>query len=430
MKSSLTMRLIIFSVSLFLLLSLGASFALGADGLVSPALGVIAENMTMVKTGYSYSDITFTKEDFDFALGREAKSITILTLPNAADGTLYLGSVPVTINQTVSRDNLSKLIFSSSGEGTVETSFYFTAGGYYAIPCQLKIIDTVNFAPSISSDSVALSVETMKNVAYYGSISATDPEGDALKFVITKYPEKGTVTLTDPAHGSFKYVPNAGKKGKDSFSIAVCDEYGNRSEEVTVKINITKNKSGVEYADMNEHWAYNAAIKMTEAGIMGGAAVNGKTYFYPDAAVSREQFVVMLMKTIGLKDVPEVRKTVFADDDEISDGARSYIAAAYVLGFIDGSKVDGKLYFYPSRSITRAETAVILQNIIGVEVSDAVPVFADADDVPAWAMESICAMTKLGIMSGTGGGTFSPFNTMTRAQTAQVLCNVSKLVVK
>ncbi|HPU18217.1 MAG TPA: hypothetical protein PLZ27_06075, partial [Bacillota bacterium] len=130
MKSSLTMRLIIFSVSLFLLLSLGASFALGADGLVSPALGVIAENMTMVKTGYSYSDITFTKEDFDFALGREAKSITILTLPNAADGTLYLGSVPVTINQTVSRDNLSKLIFSSSGEGTVETSFYFTAGGY------------------------------------------------------------------------------------------------------------------------------------------------------------------------------------------------------------------------------------------------------------------------------------------------------------
>ena len=429
MKSSLTMRLIIFSVSLFLLLTLGASFALGADGLVSPALGVIAENMTMVKTGYSYSDITFTKEDFDFAIGREAKSITILTLPNAADGTLYLGSIPVTINQTVSRDNLSKLVFSSSRKGSVDSSFYFTAGGYYAIPCQLKIIDTVNFAPSISSDSVALSVETMKGVAYYGSLSATDPEGDTLKFVITKYPEKGTITLTDADHGSFKYEPDDGKKGNDSFSIAVFDEYGNRSEEVTVKIKITKSKSRIKYADMNEHWAYNAVMKMTEAGIMGGAPVSGNTYFYPDASVSREQFVVMLMRTIGLKDVPEVNKTVFADDAEISNGARPYIAAAYVLGFIDGSKVDGKLYFYPSRSITRAETAVILQNIIGVEVSDAVPVFADGDDVPAWAMESICAMTKLGIMNGTGGGSFSPFTTMTRAQTAQVLYNVSKLVV-
>jgi len=429
MKSSLTMRLIIFSVSLFLLLTLGASFALGADGLVSPALGVIAENMTMVKTGYSYSDITFTKEDFDFAIGREAKSITILTLPNAADGTLYLGSIPVSINQTVSRDNLSKLVFSSSRKGSVDSSFYFTTGGYYAIPCQLKIIDTVNFAPSISSDSVALSVETMKGVAYYGSLSATDPEGDTLKFVITKYPEKGTITLTDADHGSFKYVPDDGKKGKDSFSIAVFDEYGNRSEEVTVKIKITKSKSRIKYADMNEHWAYNAVMKMTEAGIMGGASVSGNTYFYPDASVSREQFVVMLMRTIGLKDVPEVNKTVFADDAEISNGARPYIAAAYVLGFIDGSKVDGKLYFYPSRSITRAETAVILQNIIGVEVSDAVPVFADGDDVPAWAMESICAMTKLGIMNGTGGGSFSPFTTMTRAQTAQVLYNVSKLVV-
>ena len=62
---------------------------------------------------------------------------------------------------------------------------------------------------------------------------------------------------------------------------------------------------------MNEHWAYNAVMKMTEAGIMGGASVSGNTYFYPDASVSREQFVVMLMRTIGLKDVPEVNKTSF-----------------------------------------------------------------------------------------------------------------------
>ena len=250
-----------------------------------------------------------------------------------------------------------------------------------------------------------------------------------LRYHITDAPRKGDIKITNASSGDFVYTPREGKRGSDSFSIRAVDEFGGWSEPVKINIKINKSSSNIKYADMTGHWAYNAALKMTDSGVMGGAYVDGDAYFYPEQSVNREDFVVMLMKTIGLSEVPETDKTVFADDGEISDEAKKYVSAARKLGFISGSRDGGELVFNPASTITRAEVAVILQNIIGVEVDDAITVFSDTDSIPAWAVESVYAMRQLGIMNGTGNQTFSPNGTLSRAQTAMILSSVSELVV-
>lgn len=401
------------------------------DPTVSPALSVLAGENVMTVTGMSSSPASFSAEDFDFHAGITVDKITVLTLPDSSEGTLYLGNNPISVNQSISRKNFSKLMFKPNGS-SADATFYFTANGNYATECHIMVLENVNLAPVISKNEITL--ETMKGISVFGNISVADPEGDDLKFYVTEQPKKGSVTITDTSSGRFSsgrfvYTPNENKKGADSFSVCAEDEYGNRSLPVTVDIIINKNSSGINYADLDGHWAYTAAIKMTDSGIMQGEYVDGDAYFYPYDSVSREDFITMLMKTIGLADISEIGTAVFADDGEISDEARNYCRAAEKLGFINGTSDGENVFFDPKATITRAEVAVILQNIIGVDVEESVSVFADSDSIPTWAIESICAMKQIGIMNGTGGGTFSPYSTLTRAEVASILSSVSELVI-
>ena len=421
-------KLSAFALSVLLIVPVFSFGADAATGVVSPALGVLSKDVTVTVTGMGSSSASFSPEDFDYSLGTSVKSITILTLPDAGEGTLLLDGSPVTVNQKISRRNIGKLTFRPAS-AAAEASFYVTANDSYATECSVHVIESVNLAPAISDDAAKLYIETMRGAVVRGSVDIVDPEKGEVELILTKAPKKGTVTIRDAATGEFIYTPSEGKTGSDSFSMRARDEYGNWTDEIAVTVRINKNKTGIEYTDLAGHWAYNDAVKMTDAGIMSGEYVNGSALFYPDRDVTREEFVTMLMKTIGLSDIPEIKEVKFADDDKISAEARNYVHAAKKLGFVSGTTGDdGQLYFDPSSTVTRAEVAVILQNVINVKVDAAVPVFADNDAIPAWAAESVLAMKQLGIMTGTGSGEFSPFATVSRSQTASILSAVFDMV--
>lgn len=408
------------------------SFSVGTDaasGVVSPALGVLAKGVTVTVTGMGSANASFSPEVFDYSLGTTVKNITVLTLPDAKEGTLLFDGAPVTANQKISRRNIGKLSFRPAAS-TADASFFVTANGSYATECSVRVIESVDLAPSVPDDAAKLYMETMRGAVVRGTVSITDPENGEVELVLTKAPKKGTVRINDASAGEFTYTPSEGKTGSDSFSLRARDEYGNWSDEVAVTVRINKNKTGIEYADLAGHSAYNDALKMTNAGIMGGAYVNGSAYFYPETEVTREQFVTMLMKTIGLSDIPEIKTVAFADDGEFSDEARNYIRAAKKLGFINGStNSEGKLVFDPKSTVTRAEAAVILQNVIKVKTDgSAVPVFADSDAIPAWAVNSVIAMKQLGIMTAASDGNFSPSAAITRADAASILSAVYDMV--
>ncbi len=396
-------------------------------GMLSPALMNLSEEVTMIKSGLVSGDITFTADDFTNAIGTLPDSITVTALPPQASGTLLLGDAPVLANQIISREALHKLKF-VPGKDCTEASFRFKSGGEYSIDCILRYTDSVNLAPTITqSQDTEVSVWTQQDISTYGSLSASDPEGDGLTFEITRYPENGLLRLTNPANGDYCYTPCDGVTGEDSFSYIVRDEWGNYSEEASVVIDIDKAAADLVFADMDGHWAHNAALVMAAENAMDVEAVNGELYFRPDDTITREEFLVTVMKALGAGEI-EPCVTVFADHSEMAAESTGYVARAYNLGIIKGVQENGDLCFNPTSSITRAEAAVILNAIIGADEPETVPVFADNSSVPAWAKGSLYALSDAGIFTGTGSGNLSPNASLSRAQTAQILLTVKKYI--
>ena len=408
-------------------------------GMLSPGVMNLAEEFTMVKSGLAAGEICFTAEDFAKALGTAMDSITVTALPPASAGKLLLGDAPVLANQIISREALHKLRFVPDNACT-EASFRFKSGGEYSVDCLLRYTDSVNLAPAVTSasaDGTAAAAQTsavpelwtQRDIAVYGSLSPSvrDPEGDSLLFEITRYPENGILRLTNPQNGDYCYTPCDGVTGEDSFSYTVRDEWGNYSGEVSVVVEIDKAAADLVFADMDGHWAHNAAIVMAAENVMEIETSGGSLYFRPDEEISREDFLVTVMKSLGAGEI-EPCSTSFADHGDISPEATGYVRRACNLGIIKGIPEDGNLYFRPAESITRAEAAVILNAILGAEEPETVPVFADQSSVPAWARGSLYALSNAGIFSGTGAGNLSPNASLSRAQTAQILLTVKKYI--
>ena len=100
------------------------------------------------------------------------------------------------------------------------------------------------------------------------------------------------------------------------------------------------------------------------------------------------------------------------------------MGAAYELGYIKGElAANGSLYFYPDRSITKAEAACILTRMIDAATPTSTPVFSDADSIPTWAAPSIYSLSYMGILGATDGN-IAPMAELTRADTATILAAV------
>lgn len=415
---------------LLILLFIGAALPIAARSPVSPGLSLLAAEADMAKSGLQYGEISFSADDFERALNRaKISSITVTSLPPAAEGKLKLGTTDVYAGQVIARSSLALLRFVPAASAVTESAFTFSCEeSGYAMTCALYLLPALNFSPTVAlADENALTVSTHRSISCFGTLPAYDPEGDPLIYEIVSAPKKGSVVLTDASTGDYCYTPTAGKTGKDSFRYVVRDKYGNYSAAATVTIEISRPKTSVVFSDMTDHWAHNAALTMVEEGIMQGRQVGSVTCFDPAEPVSRGDFLVMAMNAAGISEVPTVVDTGFSDDDEISAAMKGYVAAAVELGYIQGRVVDGKSVFCPDDTITRAEAAVMLSNILDPEVPTVRPVFADADGVPAWAYDALSALNTLGVFKGTGSGMISANTIITRAQAAQILCAVMEL---
>ncbi len=390
---------------------------------VSYGLNVLAGEMDMAVSAPVGNDIVFSEDMFARALNLSKVSyITVVSLPAVTEGELLLGSSRVAAGQTVSAENLSYMSFCAATDDLTHASFGFCANGSATVmKCNLYLLKGPNYTPTVSMASgVSLNVSTYKGMTAHGTLSAYDPDGDRLTFEIVSYPQNGSVQLTDRAAGSYIYTPDSGYVGNDSFTYVARDKYGNYSAAATVNLRVTLSGTSVTYADMEGSPAYNAALRLTEAGIMSGEQIGNQYYFYPEQGVSRAEFLIMAMHAVGITDVPERVTTVFADDADIEESMKGYVAAAYELGYISGSLENGVLRFLPDEQITRAQAAVILNNIIGLSDAPVTPTFADRSDIPVWAVDAIYSLGAAGILTSEQGY-ITPTAKLTRAQTAQIL---------
>lgn len=411
--------------------SIGASSADVAP--VSGGLQIIAYQSAMGKYGVSGGEIAFSPDDFERSLNvRRLDYLTVTSLPTESMGRLMLGGDAVKQGQTVSRENIHKLAYVPAGRGILEDSFEFTTGNGYKFKCAVYMLEGVNYAPTAAvSGELSLEVSTHRNVSVFGRLSGHDGDGDEIRFEIVSYPKNGLVTLTDPKNGEFRYTPGPEYVGKDSFRYVVIDKYGNYSAASEVNLNVSRVDMKEVLSDMGGNRAHTDAITVVEKGIMSANRdASGRLIFCPDETVTREDFLVAVMKSVGIVP-PAAASCGFADDGNVSESARGYLAFAKEKGYVSGTLVGGKQYFYPRNSITSAEAAVMIDNVIGgsryvVNDKGALSVFADESDVPAWAEKSMLTLMQVGVIGGNGGYLY-PQRELTRENAAALLGAVIKL---
>ena len=390
---------------------------------VSAGIAVIAEESKMAKAGIRGKELRLSRDDFSRFLNLSAvRDITFTSVPSEKDGKLLVGNTVIRSGQTVSGSNISLISFVPKDNKVTQAEFCFSANGSpYDIECVLYLLDTVNYAPTVSvASAVSLSVSTYENVNHYGKLSAYDPDGDSCVFEIVEYPKNGLLVMSDKSLGEYIYIPDTSYVGKDSFSYVASDRYGNYSPAAEVSVEVSRVAMSAAFDDMKNSSAHSSAIRMTEEGIMSGTQIGNGYYFQPDKAVSRSEFVVLAMRSLGIKEVNSLRTSGFFDDADIPEAMRGYISAAHELGYINGSYVDGKLCFLPNESITRAEAAVIVGRMIGAATPVITPTVSDRENIPAFAESSVYSLCSLGILD-TYGGEVRALDVMNRSDTAKML---------
>ncbi|MEK8130048.1 alginate lyase family protein [Paenibacillus filicis] len=175
------------------------------------------------------------------------------------------------------------------------------------------------------------------------------------------------------------------------------------------------------FEDLEDYgWAAKQIGVLASKGIIQGTS---DTAFQPGVTITRADFLMLLIRTLGLNGQAE---EVF-DDVLPSDYYYEATAVAKKLGITDGV---GDNKFHPSAPITRQEMmaltarAMQITGKINLDGSsrDLAP-FQDADRVAPYAADSIATMIKQGLIEGTAER-LHPEANATRAETAVLMYRI------
>lgn len=175
-----------------------------------------------------------------------------------------------------------------------------------------------------------------------------------------------------------------------------------------------------DFTDLTGHWAAPFVRTLLFAGVIEPE----DSRFRPDDPVNRLDFTTWVAAALELpaEDVPT--EAPFRDWEAIPEDQRGKVLAAVKAGLINGYPDQT---FKPDGLITRAELAVIFGRALkamGVTPEERfLSLFADADQLPAWAGDALAAV-RAQIIIGlprNGGMYFAPMEHTTRGQAATMI---------
>jgi len=404
------------------------------ENLLSPALAVITNDLQIKKSGLVNTPISFNSEDFgNYLKTGKIGSLKITSLPSEFEGKLYLGESTVIANQTIKQKDINKLSFVPASDNVKKTTFYFSSDSLScnaSIKCSLYLLPEFNSSPTVSIQSVsqADTVTAPQNIMIYSKLSGDDPDGDRLEFDITSLPSHGILSFIDQATGEYTYTPAFNYTGNDSFNYVVYDEYGNRSDEVTVNIKITKT-DGIFFFDMLRHKDHAAAVSAASSGIIKGKLINGKKCFSPDSPLTKAEFLSMVLKSAGVDaNSVNVQDTPFSDEHNIPASLKKFVAYAAKKGYISGTKTDSGVYFYPNSYITGSEAA----SFIGAVLNAVEPTSGFLNDINKNEADNteilVSVLSEMGIIDRTSFDFNTLDKNLSRATAADIFCNIKKYI--
>jgi hypothetical protein len=147
---------------------------------------------------------------------------------------------------------------------------------------------------------------------------------------------------------------------------------------------------------------------MKNTGIFTGENLVGSVCFQPEKAVTRGEFITMLVNALGIP----VEDTAAGNWGDAPKWLKPYLSAAMRSGLTEG--LPGLETFDLNQPITGAEAAVMVNNALDYACGDAA---AFAGDVPDWAADSVSALAEQGIALQDGA--------LSRGDVAKLLYQVS-----
>lgn len=255
-----------------------------------------------------------------------------------------------------------------------------------------------------------LELKTFRHISVGGALSAYDPDGEIVAFMITTPPVKGDVQLE--ADGSFVYTPYYNKKGRDYFGYKAQDTDGNWSQEATVLIRIQKQKTPVWYEDMQGREGEYAAIALAERGLFVGEQIGRRYCFQPEKPVTQGEFLALCMLAADKPVLKGVMRTGSAEDADIPDWMKEYVASAALQGVGSGTE------FEAEKQVSKAEAAKILNAVLGLYPQDA----AEADET----VRACLNLQAVGVMQQTRADETA----LTREEAARMLAAAAEFAEK
>lgn len=175
--------------------------------------------------------------------------------------------------------------------------------------------------------------------------------------------------------------------------------------------------------DLDGHWARESISQLYFRDVLKGSVKeNGEMVYRPDDSMTRQEFVVAMIRWLGVDVADYAQETLpFADTAQIADWALDSVRAAYALELFTGSQAGNQVYANPTDTITReAAMTILARSIQAGSDSDALKVFSDESKVSDWAKEALTAMVERQIINGIDGK-LQPQGSVTRAQVAKML---------
>lgn len=163
-------------------------------------------------------------------------------------------------------------------------------------------------------------------------------------------------------------------------------------------------------------WAKEAINYLYNRGIINGY---GKNTYMPERSITRAEFAHIIFKAFEL---PFAGRESYFTDVITSDWYFHSVMACQKSGIING--YNGTI-FGAHDNITRQDMAVILYRVLqfkGIIVEKGGEYnISDKDKIADYAVDSVIALVKAGILKGHDDNSFAPVNSLSRAEAAQAI---------
>lgn len=315
----------------------------------------------------------------------------------------------------------------------------FQALSHQAVSARLIVAGTAptSSEPQVTTSTVTFQLHTDTDVWIRSTIVYDQPEGttamDVFRQVLTAngytYEAKGSyvqaIIRPDGTRvAEFSKGQNSGWlfRVNDDFPDVAMDEYQLQDGDV-IEVLFTADYTQepgmlLPFTDVSwDHWAYSAVKRVYTRGLMVGVS---DTSFAPGQTLSRAMLASILYRLAGEPAV--TAENPFTDvpaDRWYTDAVIWAAENGIVVGCGDGT-------FRPNAPATRAQTAVMLYayaNFAGRNTSQRADLsaFADAADVPSWALAEMQWAHAAQLILGRDGKLLAPNAEATRAEMATIL---------